>query len=563
MSCWSQDYCISLVLRTFIWKGNADHRVCFRQRLRTALELEHMCTFFVANAYYQLKIKECPAAAEENQDVDKTIMSDTAKDLEQREESYYEGAKLLRKELLTDPQKKADVLISKVKDKISSLIHIPSITPIADPGGIQVRTIFERVEATLATLQGQTAQLLIWRSKAVELLTTSLVDEEETDLKGDEYEISTKQQDEVYVYVDVLGAIVADRHEVLTGQENFLINRDVKTLFREAKEGKGHSPQLTLQLLARRQDLKPENDVGSVRSLITELRELKTNLRGSVERYNARAAAESVIVHNLLQQLHQISNEQTKVSSALDKEVELFKDTMNLRLEYYRQLQAISDTVAPFEEEMSEEARNDVLSNKQQAESRLKARITTLKSKARYLVHLRDEAMDTQSPRMCIICTSPFENGILTSCGHTYCTECLRLWWGQRTYIWSDELLPDFNLLVTRPISRATTLDICLMTLMLPLFTIYMLTQCFPLDRSCPSCKKHLSRSDLHQITYKPKDLTIEEEESSAVDTVASDADDKADSIYSGECILNKRCHLWAIHQISAVNFSILIRCHI
>ena len=399
-----------------------------------------MCTFFVANAYYQLKIKECPSA-EDKRDLDDSLMSDFAKDIERQEESFYEAAKLLRKELLSDSRKKADVLISKVKDINESLTYIPSLTSIKDPGGIQVRTIFERIESTLAILRNQTTQLLSWRSKAVELLTTSLVDEEEKDLMGDEYEISTKQQDEVYVYVDALGAIVADRHEVLTGQENFLVNRDVKFLFREAKEGKGHSPQLMLELLARRQDLKPRKDVGSIRGLITELRELKTNLRGSIERYNARAAAESVIVNSLLQQLHHISNEQIKASSALDKEVGLFKDTMNLRLEYYRQLQAISDTVAPFEEDVSYEAREGILFNKQQAENRLKTRIATLKSKARYLVHLRDEAIDSQSPRICIICTSPFENGILTSCGHTYCTECLRLWWGQRMYSPGDEFL--------------------------------------------------------------------------------------------------------------------------
>ena len=454
-----------------------------KQRLRAALEVEHICVFFVANAYYQLKTKELSLA--ENVDhAGQMPMSEVAKDFEGKEEAFYEMAKALRRELLMDSQQKADTLINKVKAKSNSLVHVPAIAPVKDQGGLQVRPVFDRTESLLAAMQSQTTQLLAWRSKAVKLLTLPLVDQEDTELQGDEYETSTKQQDEVYVYVDALSAIVSDRHDALTGQENHLIDRDMKNLLKEAKEGKGHSPQLLLLLLKRRQELKPTKDLGSIRALITELRELKQNLRSSVEKYNARAAAESIIVNSLLHNLHQISIEQTKVVSALDKEVELFKDTMNLRLDYYRQLQAISDTVAPFEDEMSDDVREGILFNKEQAESHMKARIATLKSKGRYLVHLRDEAMDTQSQRTCIICTSPFENGILTSCGHTYCAECLRLWWGQH--------------------------------------------------RNCPSCKRHLSRNDFHQITYKPKDLTLEEEEAPIADKAVFPANDTTSSIYSG-----------------------------
>lgn len=137
--------------------------------------------------------------------------------------------------------------------------------------------------------------------------------------------------------------------------------------------------------------------------------------------------------------------------TGLDREIELFKDTMNLRLEYYRQLQQISDTVAPFEEDLDEEARNVILLDKKASESSLKARIATLKSRGRYLIHLRDEATNTESQKMCIICQQPFEIGVLTSCGHSYCVECLRLWWNTH--------------------------------------------------RNCPTCKKHLHRNDYHQIT--------------------------------------------------------------
>lgn len=53
--------------------------------------------------------------------------------------------------------------------------------------------------------------------------------------------------------------------------------------------------------------------------------------------------------------------------------------------------------------------------------------------------------------------------GVLTVCGHKYCSDCLRLWWRQH--------------------------------------------------RTCPICKKPLKLNELHQITYKPQELVAQEEE--------------------------------------------------
>lgn len=306
------------------------------------------------------------------------------------------------------------------------------------------------------------------------------------------------------MYVDALRALIADRHDILTGQDNELIKHECYVALKQAKEGQGHSPDLLLKLLSVRNRLKPAKDAGSVRGMITELRELKTTLRGATEKGNSRAAAELLIVNGVLVDLHQISTEQTKTVAGLEREIELFTDTsmalfgifssclrllyesrgilqeqlpyftpqtslltqilstngntdsrmwlVNLRLDYYRQLQQISDTVAPYEEDLGEEVRNVVLLDKKASESHIKARIATLKSKGRYLVHLRDEATNIEIQKQCIICQQPFEVGILTSCGHSYCVECLRLWWGSH--------------------------------------------------RNCPTCKKHLTRNDFHQITY-------------------------------------------------------------
>ena len=317
-----------------------------------------------------------------------------------------------------------------------------------DTGGIESRQLLAQANDLLLCLNRQARQLVEWREKLASLLLLPLIDEEETDLQGDEYEISTRQQDELYVYMDALRSIVADRHDLLTGQINTRIEHEMKVALDQAKRGDGHAPELLRQLLHQRDQLKPR-DNASLRGTITEARELKGKLSGQPG--NNRAVVELSIVDTLLQRAHKLSNEQTKIVSELDREVELFRDSMNARLEFYRQLQGISDTVAPFEQDMDQEALVRTLANMKNTENQLSTRIATIQGRRRYLIHLRDEASNVDEQRLCIICQQSFETGILTSCGHSYCIECLRLWWGAH--------------------------------------------------RNCPTCKKHLTRNDFHQIT--------------------------------------------------------------
>lgn len=51
--------------------------------------------------------------------------------------------------------------------------------------------------------------------------------------------MSTQQQDTVYSYVDALRAIVSDFHDIVTGQQNMLIEHDVKVALQQAVAGGG------------------------------------------------------------------------------------------------------------------------------------------------------------------------------------------------------------------------------------------------------------------------------------------------------------------------------------
>lgn len=533
----------------------ASKTVTQSNRLRNALELEHMCVFFIANGYFQLKEQEMlrqtnipsslesdPTKAdtavnaqsqspngksnrvegnqisvEEGSSLDKDhdnpqtlssteslhqkAKSEKYMELERLEETMYERAKLLRKEILSEAQAKADIPTQEIKDSLKSFTQIPIVHTISERGGLEFRPIGEKIKAITILLEEQRQQLEEWRKKTAELLTVPLVDETESELQADaeivgkEYETSTKQQEECYVYVDALRALVSDRHDTLTGQRNLLVDHEMTRAFKDAREGRGHAPLLLQELLKQRQKLKSSEETDSIRGLLTKLRELKTDLRGAVERHSTRAASETIVINKALFALQNISTEQSKIMLGLDREVELFKNAMNSRLEFYRQLQAISDSVAPYEKNMSDEQRDTLLSSKHTEEGHHRSKIATLKSKGRYLLHLRNEAEDAGDSRMCIICQSSFENGILTSCGHSYCLECLKMWWSTH--------------------------------------------------RTCPACKKHLNRQDFHSITYKPQELTVEEEAGpSRLSTrrVGVADGDKPAGIYSGirENVLNQ-----------------------
>lgn len=444
----------------------------YRQRLRAALEIAHICTFFTANAYYQMKTDETLTQAG----------SEQFRKLETAEEEAYERSKLLRKEMLSETHDKAENFMATIKARAQqqTYVEVPELKVPHNGGGLESRRILERLEDLCSALGSQANQLDEWRETMIQLLLQPLVDEEETDLQGDEYEASTKQQDELYVYMELLRAIVADRHDVLTGQRNTLIDHEMRTAQCQAMEGAGHAPELSKSLIAIRNTLKPSEHSGSIRGIISELRALKATLRVQEEKLSSRAVAEIAIIDCTLEILQRSATEQNRAVTGLEREMELFKDTMNARLEFYRQLQQISDTVAPYEKDLSQEARDSALSSMKATEARLEARIATLKAKDRYLEHLRHESATNETQRICIICQQPFEVGALTSCGHSYCKECLRLWWSAH--------------------------------------------------RNCPTCKKHLSRNDFHQITYveslfrlvyktanitfsyKPQELTVQEE---------------------------------------------------
>jgi E3 ubiquitin-protein ligase SHPRH len=358
-----------------------------------------------------------------------------------------------------------------------AFVQIPEFKSNIPKAGLENRRIIEQLDILATALDAQANTLDEWREHTIKFLLRPLVDEDEgIEVTGDEYEESTKNQDEIFCYVQALRAVIADRHDTLTGQENKLIEYEVKTALRLAKEGQGAFPEKTLELLSARQQLKPTKEMGSIRGIVSELRALATSLRPDAENGSIRAQAELSIVAKELNKTQKQLSEQTKATIALEKEIELFTNVMNTRLEYYRQLQQVSDSVAPYEGVNNARVLAALLNQ----EEILTRRIATSKAKRRYLEHLRKEASNPQEQRICVICRDTFEVGAITVCGHQYCKECIGLWWH----------------------SKLSKVD----------KKSRVLTQS-PAHHNCPVCKRRLTLADLHEITYKPQELSIQAEE--------------------------------------------------
>ncbi|KAH9910010.1 SNF2 family N-terminal domain-containing protein [Xylariomycetidae sp. FL2044] len=426
-----------------------------RLRLLSALDIQHRAVFFIASAYFQIKSNE--EMTEPN--------SEEFKRLEELEVESYERAKAIRQEILHEPQKKATSHMSSLRAdaETQSFVEIPETKP-AIVGGLESRRTGESLESLRVTLDEQATIIDEWREHVVQLLLKPLIDEEaEAEITGEEYEDSTKIQDDLMAYTLALRAAIADRQEALTGVLSERNKYETKVAERQAKIGEGHAPELMLKLLGIRNSAKPSEARGSLRGIIGDIRELVTKLRNEAAAGNDRAGVElEILKKQLLSTLGEMK-EQTKVITGLERELDRFTAAMNTRVEFYRQLQAVSDAVAPAEEKEGRPDAEIICRHLYNEEVNLRRRVITAQAKHRYLLHLKSAEELKAETYFCVICQSNFTLGTLTVCGHQFCKECLMLW--------------------------------------------------FEAHRTCPVCKKHLSIGMLHDITVKKRELRIHQEQ--------------------------------------------------
>ncbi|ORY16282.1 SNF2 family N-terminal domain-domain-containing protein [Clohesyomyces aquaticus] len=447
-----------------------------RRSLRSFLELEQACAFFIGTSYFQIK---------SNTNITKPD-TEEFHSKEKLEVEWYDKAKAIRTELLRQPQHRAQREMKRIRSR-QPFHRLPQIGDLTDLGGIENRHVLRMMDDVTDILNAQAKQLEEWRQKVIDILLISLVDEDEgKETTGDEYEDSTKLQDELYVYVMALRTVVADRNAIVNGLQDKLIEHEMNEAERLARKGEGHAPELLLEVVNARQKFKPTEQHGSLKGVVSGTRSLLTSLQWRADSGDARAKVEASIAQKYLSQVQRIATEEAKALAILEKEQDLFRAAMNHRLEYYRQLQHISDTVAPWRENLDETLDEPSLLREIGVKQQRQQRMGSLKTKQTYLTNLRRENQHHQRPsHECIICQDEFEIGVLTVCGHKYCKECINHWWQQ--------------------------------------------------NRNCPMCKKKLYSSDFHDITFKPSEMKAHEEnEQGSSSQPSTPAAPSSTSIYSG-----------------------------
>lgn len=361
--------------------------------------------------------------------------------------------------------------------------EVPELTVKAEKG-IESGRVVDRLEVLYGELNEQANIMDEWRESVVQLLLRPLLDEEDdVETTGEELMDSAKFQDDLMVYVQALRSVIADRQDAISGQTNELVRHETETSIKLAKSGGGPAPEKLLALLDVRQKLKPKRAQISMRGAIGELRGLQTRLTRDGTT-TAREAVENRIVSDHLKITQTLLGEQNKAAVALESEIETFKDAMNARLEYYRQLQVVSDAVLPFEGDKTD----DVEARMKRIEDDTRKKLLTAESKHRYLMNLKETGTKSNEPRMCVICQTPFVTGVLTVCGHQFCKECMMLWYKSH--------------------------------------------------RNCPVCKRQLKAEQLHDIAIKPQQLQIVSEgansdRANAMQQQRQTTTSKATTIYS------------------------------
>ncbi|OTA04104.1 hypothetical protein A9Z42_0046570 [Trichoderma parareesei] len=421
-----------------------------QNRLRNCLELHHKAVFFCANAYFQIRDNPEMTVPE----------SEEFERLKKLEDEGYENAKMLRRKILKQGHRKAMRLINKLalKAEEQSFVEIPELIMKGEKG-IETGSIVDDLEVLYAELNEQANLIDEWREQVVQLLLRPLVDEEEsTETTGEELVDSMKVQDELMVYVQVLRVIIADRQFAISGQTNGLVTHELETSLRLAKEGDGPAPEKLIELVRRCAEVKPRRAKMSMRGAISELRSLVSRLTRDTNR-SQREVLESTIASKLMKSTQTLLGEQNKVAVALEAEIESFKRAMNARVDFYRQLQAVSDDVLPVEAPKTEEAIEKAMKNIED----LHKKLLNGEAKHRYLMSLKETGARSSEPRMCVICQMPFTTGVLTVCGHQFCKECIMIW--------------------------------------------------FKSHRNCPVCKRALKPDNLHDIIIKPRQLQVHGEE--------------------------------------------------
>ncbi|KAF8978581.1 hypothetical protein BGZ46_006322 [Entomortierella lignicola] len=358
-------------------------------------------------------------------------------EMEDEETKYYNQAEEVRKNILAFLDQRFNNRLNAIKDTLVDItLDAKYIIPASEfRGGIVMWRHLEQLEFVRTLLNRQLNILSQWRSDLVKRLTQPLMQDGE---EGEQYQYSIDLQHTLESYLHFYARMILFRKDLVSGtleaiaqhvanlesqrQHEAMVKRRENRIRKFKRKG-NEEEQKEQDLDAR---LEREMNELITPDLVSTLRSIRFSIK-SVANDKTRPAEERQMAEIEDLRLKDEQTRQVKLAIDLEKEIIDFRALTATRTAYYRQLQAISDTVRDIESADSE----DDIASCFEEERKLEEDITRLISKRRYLEHLavtNRKEEQSEEERLCLICRSQYDLGLMTECGHVFCEHCLLEW---------------------------------------------------------------------------------------------------------------------------------------
>ncbi|KAF3989492.1 hypothetical protein FT663_03610 [Candidozyma haemuli var. vulneris] len=343
-------------------------------------------------------------------------------------------------------------------------------------GTTKVKQIMTQIGNVVNELNKQAEVITEFVDQLVQLLCNPLLSDEKSP-DGEEYEKSLEDQDRAACLMVVISQLLMDRSNTILEKKT----RSTEVKKKQERDLKEEARRVTdkafLRVLQKsRTDCKPKSDL-SLEELLQDVRLLEHEM-------GEARSVQGETFHEVAEALRSIFENEKNCQELLQKEMSSsYNAVFNARVEYFKQLQQISDSVqgktyCTEQDNLEPSKVNSEVASHLMLFTAAQRKLTRAVSRFRYLstlipkeeLAIKEEDGDNES-NDCVICQSQIVVGSLTPCGHKFCKACLEEWLKSRS--------------------------------------------------SCPICKTYTTRDTVHHFTHYSSDLKAKSVENGTHDAAS------------------------------------------
>ncbi|CCK71927.1 E3 ubiquitin-protein ligase IRC20 KNAG_0I01380 [Huiozyma naganishii CBS 8797] len=415
-------------------------------KVRPYFDLLHQSYFFIGTGYYFLGSKKLELVDEENEKIKLLENGSPLKEYaevytpmemaqieknQQAEKKNYDIAEKLRKKMLLERSEVVTETTNETRElfdkdesgKYSTTLDIIEFDGANDwSANHLVATVFKALRHMIQLLNKQAEQFNELTSNLSELLykpITGEYDEENEDAKAEEYSNSLDDQDKIFAIFHCLEELLKNRAFAIQSEDEKIKINAKNAIVVDPTYSPYHQDLIKSLILV--------DNGTSLKSIFYDLRNSKIVVSSS--KNNTKDLTESFEDYLLgySEEIPRMMREMTSVKESLKR----FNHIYNAKVEYFGQLQRISDSLVSLLQ-LEPTKLNSVLrslkSNKRY-DHNLK-RINQIESRIKYLTNLSNlnKAIESEKVFNCSICLGIIHHGSIMKCGHFFCRDCIHSW---------------------------------------------------------------------------------------------------------------------------------------